>query len=45
MRVYLDNAGCDYLLTTDDRLKYSSDRIKIVDPIEFIRRIEGTDDE
>lgn len=39
-------AGCDYLLTTDDRLlKYSSDRIKIVDPIEFIKRIGGTDDE
>ena len=39
-------AGCDYLLTTDDRLlKYSSERIKIVDPIEFIKRIGGTDDE
>ena len=39
-------AGCDYLLTTDDRLlKYSSDRIKIADPIEFIKRIGGTDDE
>lgn len=39
-------AGCDYLLTTDDRLlKYSSDHIKIVDPIEFIKRIGGTDDE
>lgn len=35
-------AKCDYLLTTDDRLlKYKSERIKIVDPIEFIKQIGG----
>ena len=35
-------AKCDYLLTTDDRLlKYKSDRIKIVDPSEFVRLIGG----
>jgi len=35
-------AECDYLLTTDDRLlKYKSERIEIIDPIEFIKRIEG----
>ncbi|MBO4914781.1 MAG: PIN domain-containing protein [Oscillospiraceae bacterium] len=39
-------AGCDYLLTTDDRLlKYKTDQLQIVDPIEFIRRIGGADDE
>lgn len=39
-------AGCDYLLTTDDRLlKYSTDKIQVVDPIEFIKRLGGADDE
>lgn len=39
-------AKCDYLLTTDDRLlKYKSDKIKIVDPTEFIRIIGGDDNE
>lgn len=33
-------AKCDYLLTTDDRLlKYKTDRIRIVDPIEFIKEL------
>ena len=31
-------AGCDYMLTTDDRLlKYQSDQINIVNPTEFVR--------
>ena len=39
-------ANCDYLLTTDDRLlKYRSERIEIIDPIEFIKRIGGENDE
>ena len=33
----------DYFLTTDDRLlKYQSDKVKIVDPTEFIRDCEVT---
>jgi len=39
-------AHCDYILTTDDRLlKYHTDRIRIVDPTEFIRICGGEDDE
>ena len=39
-------AHCDYLLTTDDRLlKYYTDRIRIVDPTEFIRILGGENDE
>ena len=35
-------AHCDYMITTDDRLlKYTDDRIKIVDPTEFVRITEG----
>ena len=35
-------AGCDYFITTDDRLlKYADERIKIVDPTQFIRLTEG----
>ena len=31
-------AGCDYITTTDKRLiKYADDRIKITNPIEFIK--------
>ena len=31
-------AGCDYLITTDKRLiKYTDDRIKIINPIEFLK--------
>lgn len=37
---------CDYLLTTDDRLlKYQTDQILIVDPIEFIRQTGGTEND
>ena len=33
-------SGCDYMITTDDRLlKYKSDKIKVVDPTEFIREM------
>ena len=31
-------AGCDYFLTTDDRLlKYKTEKIQIVNPVDFIR--------
>ena len=44
--VLTDLANCDYLLTTDDRLmKYKSERIEIIDPIEFIKRIGGENDD
>ena len=34
---------CDYFLTTDDRvLKYHSDKIKIMNPIEFLKVLEVT---
>lgn len=34
-------AGCDYMITTDDRLlKYESEEIEVVDPTEFIRLSE-----
>ena len=33
--------GCDYFLTTDDRLlKYRDDRITIINPVEFINLVE-----
>ena len=33
-------AGCEYFITTDDRLlKYENDRIGIVTPVEFLRKI------
>lgn len=35
-------AECDYFVTTDDRLlKYQSEKIKLVTPGEFIRRMEA----
>ena len=35
-------AGCEYFITTDDRiLKYGSDKIKIVDPVQFIKETEA----
>lgn len=35
-------AGCDYLISTDTRLlKYKSDAIKLVNPIEFVAETEG----
>lgn len=34
-------AGCDYFITTDDRiLKYRTDRIKVVTPIQFLTENE-----
>ena len=37
-------AGCEYLITTDDRLlKYSCNELEIVNPCEFIRRLEEED--
>lgn len=35
-------AGSDYLITTDDRLlKYQTEKIQVVTPGEFIRRMEA----
>ena len=35
---------CDYMLTTDDQLlRYYTDRIQIVNPVEFIRQMGGID--
>lgn len=35
-------AGCDYFILTDRRLlKYKSDRIRLVTPIEFVTETEG----
>ncbi|MCM1136410.1 MAG: hypothetical protein NC400_12650 [Clostridium sp.] len=35
-------AGCDYFITTDDRLlKYHSEKIDLVTPGEFIRKMEA----
>jgi len=37
-------AGCDYLITTDKRLlKYKSDKINIINPVDFIRMWEDKD--
>ena len=37
-------ADCDYFLTTDDRvLKFQSDKIKILNPVEFLKILEVTD--
>ena len=39
-------AHCDYMLTTDDRLlKYKSDKIRVVNPTEFIMILGGTEDD
>lgn len=40
------SASCDYFLTTDDRLlKYHTDEIQMVNPIEFVGKWEeGSDD-
>jgi len=36
-------SSCDYLLTTDDRLlKYTSDEIKIINPLQFVIEMEGS---
>lgn len=33
--------GCDYFITTDDRLlKYKTDEIKLVNPVDYIREVE-----
>lgn len=35
-------AECDYFISTDDRiLKYTDDKIKVIDPIDFIKIWEG----
>lgn len=36
------HSGCDYSITTDDRiLRYRSDKIRIVDPVQFIKETEA----
>jgi predicted nucleic acid-binding protein len=38
-------AGCDYFITTDKRLlKYKSDKLNLLNPIDFIRVWEESDD-
>ena len=33
-------AGCDYFITTDDRiLKYKGDRIRVMDPVQFLQEV------
>ena len=35
------HAGCDYFLSTDKRLlKYQTDKVRIINPIDFIREME-----
>ena len=35
-------SSCDYFLTTDDRLlKYCTKEIQMLNPIDFIRKLEG----
>ncbi len=35
-------SSCDYFLTTDDRLlKYHTNEIQMLNPVDFIRRLEG----
>ena len=37
-------ADCDYFLTTDDRvLKFQSNKIKVVNPIEFLKVLEANE--
>jgi len=39
-------AGCDYFLTTDDRLlKHKSDKLRITSPTQFINETEGNLDD
>lgn len=36
------HSGRDYFITTDDRmLRYRSDKIRIVDPVQFIKETEA----
>jgi len=36
------HTSCDYFLTTDDRLlKYQTNRIKLINPMQFINEMEG----
>ena len=38
-------SDCDYFLTTDDRLlKYKTEKLQLVDPVEFIRKWEVAED-
>jgi predicted nucleic acid-binding protein len=39
-------AKCDYLLTTDDKmLKFKTDKIKICDPVQFVKEMEANADD
>jgi len=38
-------SSCDYFITTDNRLlKYETDKIKLADPLQFVREMEEDDD-
>ena len=37
-------SGCEYFISTDKRLlKYSSENIKLVTPVEFVSETEGNE--
>ncbi len=37
-------SGCEYFISTDKRLlKYKSNKIKLVTPVEFVIEMEGTE--
>ena len=39
-------SGCDYFITTDKRLlKYKTDEIKVINPVDFIRIREDDDND
>ena len=38
-------SSCDYFITTDIRLlKYKTNRIRLADPVQFVREMEEDDD-
>ena len=38
-------SSCDYFITTDDKLlKYKTDKIKLTDPVQFVREMEENDE-
>ena len=39
-------AGCEYLITTDKRLlKYKSEKLKIINPVQFVDEMEDNENE
>ncbi len=40
-RILSKSSGCDYFLSTDDRLpKYQTDEIILINPVDFIKDVE-----